>query len=110
MSFKPGDRVRITCSSGDVSQNGRAFINKWQGYESTVINRDFDSGTYTWLDGVNRPDMVGDREFQWPTSDLELIDQPSTVDDLRRVVSSLRDQGYTVEVKVERTITEAVEV
>lgn len=109
--FKPGDRVRVTCTHVDVVKVGQKFVDRWTGYVGTVIDKDA-GDKHTYIDGVDRPDIRGDYEFQWPTDDLELVQPPSTVDDLRQVVSSLREQGYTVEVKVARTVTviETVEV
>src|SRR5688572_8939638 len=75
MTFKRGDRVRIT---GAKMPNSEAFIAKWVGFEANVLTPEGRNGVYLEPIG-KRPDGVGS-DFHWSPDHLELVVTPDPLD------------------------------
>lgn len=99
MTFKPGDRVVYSGKAEprlSPEKNGR---------KGTVLENRHSGYTFVRFDSF----VVGSREVNCLTGNLKLI-KDATVDDLREVVDSLRDQGYAVQVKVTEPPVEPKEI
>lgn len=97
--FNVGDKV--------VIRLGEPFLAHgidYNGLTGTV--RAFDGDSVDIMPDTPRPGVgENDLGFYWSANEVFLVKKHYSVNDLEDVVSSLREQGITVDVKVTQTVT-----